>query len=223
MSMKPSPFPVQWGSVCLLLYACWEDQMALHSCTATAQFPGAAVQWMRGKSSQPDRTRLQTHSQTSPRWPQGACLQGELLLGSFTDYSPTCLCSGFSPPWYQTRGAQQRSRVAGRPLSPAWYHPLLWEKVLEHICETEDLMGTGLHSSRYHFTLVFLGWVFFRDFSSGAKSGISVPYSSSKNCAFPALRPNWKIETVGKCLHKLLRKFSNLLVSLEYAGSFSHL
>lgn len=33
--------------------------------------------------------------------------------------------------------------------------------------------------------------------TSEAKLRVSVPYSSSKNYAFPALCPTWKIETVG--------------------------
>lgn len=66
--------------------------------------------------------------------------------------------------------------------------------VSKHICETYDPMGTSMYFFEVSFyTEVFLGGVFFKDFSSETKLGISVPYLSSKNCAFPALHPNWKI------------------------------
>lgn len=68
------------------------------------------------------------------------------------------------------------------------------KRVSKHICETYDPTGTGMYFFEVSlYTEVFLGGVFFRAFSSEAKLGISVPYLSSKNCAFPALRPNWKI------------------------------
>lgn len=76
-------------------------------------------------------------------------------------------------------------------------------------------------SLRYHFTLKFFLVEHFSDFSSEAKLGISVPYLSSKNCAFPALRPNWKVQTVGKSVFTNCIKLSNL-VYLAYSGSLSH-
>jgi hypothetical protein len=74
---------------------------------------------------------------------------------------------------------------------------LFWKMVLKHICEISRV-PVFIFFEVSLYTNFFLVEYFFKDFSSEAKLRISVPYLSSKNCAFPALRPTWKTETVGK-------------------------